>query len=298
MTDPLDTVKDALINAGFGVLSNGVNPDNRPPLLFHFTDLDGLIGIAQTKAMWASLATNLNDSSEIRYGIELARALLEEGAVPGPSQFWRWVRYYLDPAIPPPATRLRWHSYLVSFCGRADSAIHWLHYGRSGTGVAIGFEASSVAREPFDLVEVVYDPAVQREFVIALLAAVQSKFDILQPGASADEHHPLFGTAAHIAAQAVWAATPRLKSPPFASEEEWRLLTYEVEGLNATSALDETKFRTSGGRMIAYKECAYPALPLSRVILGAACPTGPDDYALSQLLPGVPFSRSEVPVRP
>lgn len=302
MTDPLDTVKDALIDAASDALRQAVDPESRPALLFHFTDLNGLIGIAQTKTLWASLATNLSDSSEVRYGIELTADLLTRGAVPGPAQFWHRVRHYLDPANSPPAARIRWHSFVVSFCGHAESAIHWLHYGRSGTGVAIGFDARSVVRVPFELVKVIYEPDPQRKFVQALLSAVQSALEAHQPGGSANQKHPLFATAAHIAAQAVWVATPRLKSPAFASEEEWRLLTYEVEGRNMAGVSGQvplpTKFRTSGGRMIAHKECAYDALPLSKVILGAACPTDPDDYALTQLLPAVPLTRSQVPIRP
>jgi hypothetical protein len=44
-----------------------------PPELLHFTDLDGLVGIVEKGALWATYAHALNDESEIRYGIEQVR---------------------------------------------------------------------------------------------------------------------------------------------------------------------------------------------------------------------------------
>jgi hypothetical protein len=49
-----------------------------PPRLFHFTDCDGAIGILRTKRLWASLATTLNDSSEIQYAVDRSHALVQK----------------------------------------------------------------------------------------------------------------------------------------------------------------------------------------------------------------------------
>ena len=36
---------------------------------------------------------------------------------------------------------------MAPHCGGTEEAPHWLHYGRSGTGVAIGFETAALKIE-------------------------------------------------------------------------------------------------------------------------------------------------------
>jgi hypothetical protein len=49
-----------------------------PPLLYHFTDLVGLVGILDSRALRFSLVTALNDCSEIDHGIELANDVINK----------------------------------------------------------------------------------------------------------------------------------------------------------------------------------------------------------------------------
>lgn len=49
-----------------------------PPILHHFTDSSGLFGILDTHTLRASLATTLNDCSEVEYGVNLAKTVLSQ----------------------------------------------------------------------------------------------------------------------------------------------------------------------------------------------------------------------------
>ena len=71
---------DAVIDACSASIAkrDGANAASAPSTLFHFSDLDGLTGILSAKVLWASLATELNDASEIRYGLDLAEEVLRE----------------------------------------------------------------------------------------------------------------------------------------------------------------------------------------------------------------------------
>src|SRR5712692_6153718 len=110
-----------------------------PETLFHFTDCEGLNGILTTKVLRASLATALNDASETKYAISRLCAHLKEKTIEPRNfpadllcQFLErriWIDGLIDDS----------RAYVASFCG-ANEAIHWLHYGRAGTGVAIGFK--------------------------------------------------------------------------------------------------------------------------------------------------------------
>lgn len=301
MTPPLNVVPD-LVSVAFGVVRRDINPADRPGTLFHFTDISGFLGISRGKALWASEAAALNDPSEAAYGVELADELLSRDDLGGYPEFCRHVRYYLDPANSPSGAQLRWRAYVTSFCQNAESALHWLHYGRSGTGVALGFDSFKVVQPPFELVKVIYDPVRQQELVADLVRAVIDKFERLDPGGPLCPSNYSFGAAAHMTAQALRACAPRFKLPAFETEQEWRLVSHELEGVDTTGAPEAvdlpTQHRIVGSRIVGYWENTFAALPVTEIILGWSCDTGPDNPMLRALFGEIPVSRSTVPLRP
>ena len=48
-----------------------------PPVLYHYTNQHGLLGILKSKVIWASHTQYLNDSDEFRHAIKLVRKELE-----------------------------------------------------------------------------------------------------------------------------------------------------------------------------------------------------------------------------
>lgn len=48
-----------------------------PPVLYHYTNQKGLLGILDSKEIWASHTQYLNDANEFRYAIKLVRKELE-----------------------------------------------------------------------------------------------------------------------------------------------------------------------------------------------------------------------------
>jgi hypothetical protein len=48
-----------LIGSAFAAVKKGINPTDRPPVLFHFTNVGGLLGIVKSNTIWASLAYSL-----------------------------------------------------------------------------------------------------------------------------------------------------------------------------------------------------------------------------------------------
>src|ERR1700683_5599994 len=45
--------------------------------LYHYTSADGLLGIMQTKKIWATSVQHLNDAQEYKYGLGLLREELD-----------------------------------------------------------------------------------------------------------------------------------------------------------------------------------------------------------------------------
>jgi hypothetical protein len=111
--------------------------------------------------------------------------------------------------------------------------------------------------------------------------------------------------AADIAADHLWMASPKLKHPSFAAEEEWRLIAYELRGPGAPHGegpAGATHFRASTGRVVPYKKLTFRMLPAFEVVLGRSCPMGPEDLGVLVLMEEKLGARmtvrvSEVPVR-
>ena len=271
--------------------------DKEPPAftLYHFTDCAGLVGILTTKTLCASLATSLNDASETKYAISRLRSNLETKAVALKHLRENSLLEYSDQR----KFRRDFRTYVCSFCGAAE-AVHWLHYGRSGTGVAVGFDSLSLYKvRQFTLYPVIYEPKEQDALLGAVLDLVDrcaSKFAIHQE--LLNEFFP------ELAVSYLRLLAPRMKDPAFKSENEWRLISNEewVAG-EAADPTRDTHFRSENGRIIPYKKIEFTTLPVRHVELGASSPIEVSDQALSVLMENTlgearHVSRSNVPVRP
>ncbi len=61
------------------------------------------------------------------------------------------VQHFLDPKNAFAEKLLDLDAFVVSFCARANQSVHWLHYGRNGTGWAIGLDPVKLFEGPFSL---------------------------------------------------------------------------------------------------------------------------------------------------
>jgi hypothetical protein len=211
----------------------------------------------------------------VQYGVELAKQLIENGGLTPNGVLLRLAMWFLDPANSPPGAQMRWQPFIASFCASESSAMHWLDYGQRGTGVAIGLDSTRLVFEPFELVSVVYDADEQRALIQESIDELIQTLEEAQPGATDDQDHLLFATAAHIVAQATTALAARFKAPAFVAEQEWRLMTYEVEGIVHPPGVNieiPEKLRTRDTRLIAYKEIAYARLPITEIVFGTHAP--------------------------
>lgn len=274
--------------------------DPRPERLYHFTDCTGLIGIFEKRTLWASLATSLNDPSEVRYGLDLACDLFQR-------RIFTATNFSLDGMDRLVAARAdESRAYIVSFCGNPNLAGQWLHYGRSGSGVAVGFYPERLTQPPYDLFRIVYRRETQIEAISTLVRTIdESLADLLPTIEDERQRDRLKAVAADVAADHLWMASPKLKHPSFEAEEEWRLIAYELRGPGSPHGkgpAGDTRFRASAGRVIPFKQLLFETLPAFEVVLGCRCPMGPDDLGVLVLMEERLGARltvrvSDVPVR-
>ena len=171
---------------------------------------------------------------------------------------------------------------------QADTALHCLHYGRSGSGVAIGFNALALERPPYELCPVLYDRDRQVEWIKAVIKNVDDALGPALELTNADEDRALLSQlAVDLLATNLWMVTPRLKSNAFPAEGEWRLITYVPRGTGVPIGHDPSgpsEFRATAGRIVPYKRIVFDVLPIWEVVVGSSAPLQQDPAALRVLL--------------
>jgi hypothetical protein len=283
-----------------------------PPKLFHFTDCNGLIEILRTRILRASLASALSDASEIKYALSRLRSHLDAGKLRLKHLPHSLLTEFLSGEKEPPGALRDARAYVTCFCA-ADEAIHWLHYGRSGTGVALGFDTNQLRTDQFTLCPVIYDDAHQDHVLFSLVERVDETlgpFVARAREATDDAEHAVAGVAQYgvtLMFSLLRLLAPQMKAPAFKAENEWRLISTEAFRDGEAKEYDQktrpTHFRAANGRIVPYKEIHFDELPLCEIILGSSAPMKANEQALAVLMEDtlkkrLPVRVSTIAVRP
>ena len=245
--------------------------DGYSMLLYHYTTLDGALGILTTRTFRASSIRHLNDSSELRYAIDLAFTMFKVDSSYSDldRQFW-----FSDLG--------EGTSYVVSFSAFGDQLSQWRAYGSPGCGISLGFDSDllerAVAHAAFRLKPCVYDPAEQRQMLLSAKGDGSAK------------------TVAH----AIVNLAPRMKHPKFSEEAESRLIS------GVPPEYQPPCFRHSGAMLIPFKELYFDTdepntFPLREVIIGPSPHPAENVFSVRLLLAKLRLDaelrQSEIPFR-
>lgn len=276
--------------------------------LHHYTDANGLLGILQTRQLWATNPVFMNDQTELLHSLFLLKEIVSDPSGTGgragePStqadevvmvvieQFYRFLEIYV-----------------VCFCTSGDLLSQWRGYGKSG-GYAIGFDPKgllSIATGPVVLRPVVYDQAVQRSMLCDLIRRWRGSF-IGAPSRNTDVRP--WNIGALMLAMAFTEIAVAFKSDAFQEECEWRLIVRQLPMIPENPF--GLRFRNRDGTIISYVELGVPQvdgerppLPISNVMMGPRHYSNVDGYAVVKLLKSfgyiegsVSVNHSQVPLR-
>lgn len=194
----------------------------RPPLpdvLYHYTTADGLLGIMQTKTLWATSARYMNDASEIEYGRDLVcheirrECDTESGTVRG------WLSEFEGIVQ---RTHAQHETYIGCFCEADDLLSQWRAYG-AGRGFALAFHAAPLSRiEHATIFRVEYHRPTQEAAVRQTLRIHIDAFKDAVAAKNGERIAYLSGGLALLLS--LWVVA--LKHPSFAEEREWRLTPF------------------------------------------------------------------------
>ena len=214
-----------------------------PAQLFHYTDAVGLLGILDTKCVWATDASNLNDLQELLYAKELfidhLDVLCDHPDWNPNFRITRDEKHLLDEYRDIlRKTNAFSDVYVASFSTKYDSLSQWREYGRYNIGVSGAALQSCAQRERAILARCVYHQPKQMELVRRLV-------EIL---VTAHRNHRDPNTLRKMMLGVLCRYGPLLKHPSFNEESEWRIVVPDV------LSLERLRFRQNRQIVVPYME--------------------------------------------
>ena len=219
-----------------------------PALLYHYTSVEGLRGIATSGVLWATSIHHLNDTQELHHALKLASRAIrsyrpESLTTPQQSLCLQMMEYVYKLRCLP--------LYIASFSEEGDLLSQWRAYCPAEGGCSIGFSAPRVLSlaksKGFTLYPCIYDREEQRDLVQFVVGSYLGFLKGL-PDSLGSSAEGLVRSAAFYFVGALVRIAPLLKHPAFFEEREWRLV-----GLGAPAG-DPVKSRCVSNALVPYRE--------------------------------------------
>lgn len=271
-----------------------------PPMLWHYTNRRGLLGILESRTIWATDARHLNDSSELAFAVDLFCELATERRESAKSEIERTLYGLLYEEA-----RRFWgasQAFVASLSAVRDDLSQWRAYGERGAAYALGFDSATLVSlcdtgSPFGLVVSEYAAGEQRRILGELLAQASRRASAvrdLTPSTQQDLRSVALQTAMQLCITGL-----SLKHPKFGAEQEWRLISLPSERRRV-------RFRDGRSHVALFQEItlgdSVASSPLREVLIGPSPHAELDREAVRGALvaEGAPLIRvtnSEIPFR-
>lgn len=253
--------------------------------LYHYTGIGSLLGVVQSKSVWASHAYYMNDSREVIHACDVLQRLLRDSSSSHSSEETELLReageWFEHFRIMP------FNVFVFSLSERRSLLSQWRGYTPHGKGVSLGFSASTIRfllRDGFRLGKCLYQPEEHRELVSSLLDKILTTFRQRLPSVDTGAHQPsqrYFGFLEEFRGDVLQVMT-LVKDTSFHEECEWRVVSPYYPNFTAP----DLRFREGASMLLPY--IALPLPPagtlFDEVILGPSSDANLSMAALSTYL--------------
>lgn len=228
--------------------------------LFHYTNLDGLMGILNNRSLWCSHIRTLNDPSELQYGKNLVLSYID-----------KYLKNNNDKEIIDLLEHLKllingfefmFHAFVGCFCKEDNVLSQWRNYSANGGGYSLGFRFNSNTNFSHNgedinktshiiLRKIIYSPAVQVNYIkVCLDYIITGSKDTFKWFKKTGHDIPAdWGMiAANEAINILFDIILSFKDPAFSEEKEWRI----IKVVRDDDRPDLYKFRDSKSLLIPY----------------------------------------------
>ena len=270
-------------------------------VIYHYTNVEALVGIIESQAIWLSDYSYLNDKRELTHGVEIVTNVAEQMASTEQSpntqtllNHWIEVASNGNPRV-----------CIASFSGNSDSLSQWRAYG----SLAIGFKPQSIAihANQARLNAVEYNVEIQKKLVQVYLSHLVQAYEADLVNNSLERIPDVYHRFEQLIELVAF-----FKDASFASEQEFRLAYVEHPELFERDYLNPPpkRFRVKGGRILPYIVSSelFPMpneekrdLGICEIVLGPESDdllaSGVREFLDANSLQDVPILRSKVPYR-
>lgn len=225
-------------------------------VVYHYTNLSGLLGISDSRKIWATNLNYMNDAQEITYGLELFLGLIGLDIGRSKSNIELQLLKYFKDWLGNIKSRPH-HIFAISLTKQGNLLSQWRGYTSLGKGVSIGFHKerlfSLLKRENFEAYEIIYDFKVQTENLQKIYDQIKLDYmEFVAAKAQLDNSNFEKVTLEFLSSytEQILIELCRLKNPAFAEEQEIRLISKYFK-----SYIDPAiKFRESKTMLVPYIE--------------------------------------------
>lgn len=250
--------------------------------LYHYTSMQGTLGVLSSGRLWATDVRFLNDSNEFEHALKFAKGFSREMFMDDDylERFGWAVAYYIDHLYPE-------NLFVTSFSQKPDLLSQWRGYCPAGGGVCMGFSEELIAefcnRNKYRLEQCSYELDTQAHQVQSLIhealklfpippiarhefekLSTSDKVRVMDEYSSSLQKSPFLEksrAAVNWLCGEMMELAPRFKDNGFHEEAEWRLIAKDPK--------EELRFRTSSNStyLVPYVELEIFAQVTSRALV-------------------------------
>ena len=212
---------------------------NTDKILFHYTSLNGLLGITESASIWGTNILYLNDTSEFSYAKGLLSNELKRFCEVNPdfnrkTNLDESMGYFFSEILEEKINKLlpsqHFSFYVCSFSEERNLLSQWRGYTRNGSGISLGFALGSlekcVKQAGFAIKPCIYDEGKQIEEIKVLIEKASDRF-VREIGTAGNKETAWDTKAKYITVDLMLEfiqLAPFLKHPKFEEEREWRIM--------------------------------------------------------------------------
>jgi hypothetical protein len=293
------------MHLGEALLANWFPLHKKPPgHLFHYTTIEGLLGILRENRLWATHVAYLNDPSELTHAHDLIQEELASRMSATESSIDREFIGRAQRAINPHDGMQQY--FAACFCEKSDLLSQWRAYSNRDGGYALGFATRQMERVAMPsptlaLRRVIYDHDTQRTLVANTLDATLAKLGELSSGMDLQSATSLIATLVSFLRDHLAEFHFSFKNQAFAEEREWRLV-FMSQVWQRETLFEQLKFRPGHGSPIPYVSVDFAdtvgpnasRLPLEHVVFGPTLDVHLAGRSLGLLLNTAGYASTEV----
>lgn len=226
--------------------------------LYHYTGIGSLMGITQSKTLWASNAYYLNDGEEILYALKLLQKVIRDRERAESNskvfefllEFGEWLNAFSSTGF---------NIFIFSFSQEQNILSQWRSYTPHGKGVSLGFSPEIinqiVSENELKIARCRYSPEEHNEIMNALLGKMLETFN--QHSQDLDTTNKPSWEKYHDFLEQfrgdILQVFSVIKHPSFSEEKEWRLISPYFDKYT----VEEIKYREGASMLVPYIELKF-----------------------------------------